>query len=94
MYSEEEKKEIFRRFKPLQKEYNSKYKTDRNKRLAHTDYENFIGRYRDKYTYDQIREFVLKTKGVFDYILSLYNDYIPFENIAQLRDKYLTFFKK
>lgn len=94
MYSEEEKAEICKRFKPLQKEYKSKYKIDRNKRLAHTDYDHILGRYRDKYEYDQIRELVIKTKEVFDYILSLYNDTIPFVDINDSRNKYLSLFKK
>ena len=77
----------------MQKEYDSLYRRDRNKRLAHTDFGNFYNRYRNTYSYSQIRDFVIKTREVFDYILSIKNGYIPFGDMQELRDKYLILFK-
>lgn len=92
-FTDEVKSKILNMFKPLQDEYHKLYKHDRNKKLAHTDFINFYGFNRHMYSYEQIREFVLKTKEVFEYIMSINNGYMFFEDEQELRDKYLLLFK-
>lgn len=92
-FSKEEKSTINSKIKPLQKEYKSLYEKDRNRRLAHTDYSNFYNINKNMYTYTQIKEFVLKTKAVFEYILSINKDFIFLENINKLINKYSLLFK-
>lgn len=89
IFTSEEKKTIFNMFKPLQKEYRKTIKIDRDKRLAHTDYYNIYNNINSIYDYKQIRNFVTKTKEVFDYILSINGDHIPIKDISELKIKYV-----
>lgn len=86
--NKEQKENIINMLKPLQKEYENFYKDDRNKRLAHTDYNNLYRMTNEKYTYSQIKEFVFKTKETFEYILSISGSYIPYDDIEDLKNKY------
>lgn len=92
IFSKEEKKKISNMFKPLEEEYKNKYKIERDKKLAHTDYNNLYNFNRGKYTYKQIKEFVINTKKVFEYILSINKDKIPFYETESLKDKYIVLF--
>lgn len=87
----DEKEKIINLLKQLQKEYEKCYKEDRNKRLAHTDYNNLYRKANEKYTYNQTKEFVLKTKEAFEYILSISGSWIPYFDIKDLKNKYIKF---
>lgn len=89
--SKEEKRRIIDKLKQLQKEYDNLYKNDRDRRLAHSNYEYILLNNESGYEYKQIRDFIVRTSEVFKYIMSINNDSIPILNIQDLKTEYLSF---